>query len=44
MDIWIAVNDTNATKAVAALSDFGMPKEALSKDVDGAREEPVSPN
>lgn len=31
MDIWIAVNDTNAKKVVAALSDFGMPKEALSK-------------
>jgi hypothetical protein len=33
MDIWIAVNDTNAEKAVAALSDFGMPKEALTKEI-----------
>ena len=33
MDIWIAVSDTNATKAVAALSDFGMPKESLSKEL-----------
>jgi hypothetical protein len=33
MDIWIALNYTNAAKAVAALSDFGMPKEELSKEL-----------
>jgi hypothetical protein len=33
MDIWIAVNDANATNVVAALSDFGMPKEALLKEL-----------
>ncbi len=33
MDIWIAVNDANAEKVVAAVSDFGMPKEALSREL-----------
>jgi hypothetical protein len=33
MDIWIAVNEVNAEKVVAAVRDFGMPKEALSKEM-----------
>jgi hypothetical protein len=33
MDIWIAVNDHNAEKVLDAVSDFGMPKEALSKEL-----------
>ncbi len=33
MDIWIAVNDANAEKVVAAVSDFGMPKESLSREL-----------
>ncbi|MBU2053740.1 MAG: hypothetical protein KJ936_00930 [Proteobacteria bacterium] len=31
MDVWIAVNESNAEKMVSVLSDFGMPKKALSK-------------
>ena len=33
MDIWIAVSDANAEKVVAAVSDFGMPKESLSREL-----------
>jgi hypothetical protein len=33
MDIWIAVNDANAEKVVAAVSDFGMPRESLSREL-----------
>jgi len=33
MDIWIAVNETNAARVVSVLWDFGMPKEALSKEL-----------
>jgi len=31
MDIWIAISETNARKTAKVLSDFGMPKEAVSK-------------
>lgn len=33
MDIWIAVNDENASKTVSALIDFGMPGETLKKEI-----------
>jgi len=31
MDIWIAVNESNAEKAAMVLRDFGMPKKEVSK-------------
>lgn len=33
MDIWIAVNDANAKKVAAAVGDFGMPREYISKEL-----------
>lgn len=33
MDIWIAVNEANAEKVAAAVRDFGMPKEILSREM-----------
>jgi len=33
MDIWIAVNEANAEKVAAAVHDFGMPKEILSREM-----------
>jgi len=33
MDIWIAIHETNAAKVAAVLRAFGMPKEALSKEL-----------
>ncbi len=33
MDIWIALNEENASKIAKVLSDFGMPKEAVSKEI-----------
>ncbi len=33
MDIWVAVSESNAQKAAKVLSDFGMPKEAISKEL-----------
>ena len=33
MDIWISVNEANALKSVAVLKDFGMPADALSKEL-----------
>ena len=33
MDIWVSVSDSNARKAVKVLSDFGMPKETLSREL-----------
>jgi len=31
MDIWVAVSEVNAQKTAQVLSDFGMPKEAVSR-------------
>ena len=33
MDIWIAVGEPNAEKAAMVLREFGMPKEAVSKEM-----------
>ena len=33
MDIWIAVHETNAAKIAAVLGEFGMPREAISKEL-----------
>ena len=33
MDIWIAVSEPNAEKAAMVLREFGMPKEAVSKEM-----------
>jgi hypothetical protein len=33
MDIWIAVNHHNAENVLNAVSDFGMPKDALTKEL-----------
>jgi len=33
MDIWVAVNESNAQKAAKVLSDFGMPIEAVSSEL-----------
>ena len=33
MDIWIAIHEANAEKVVDVLRDFGMPKEALLKEL-----------
>jgi predicted nucleotidyltransferase len=33
MDIWVAISKSNAQKTAEALSDFGMPKEAVSKEL-----------
>ena len=33
MDIWIAVDESNAEKAATVLRDFGMPEEAVSKEL-----------
>ena len=33
MDIWVAVSEVNAQKTAQVLSDFGMPKEAVSREL-----------
>jgi hypothetical protein len=33
MNIWVAVSESNAQKAAKVLSDFGMPKEAISREL-----------
>ena len=33
MDIWVAVSEANAQKTAKVLSDFGMPKEAVSREL-----------
>jgi hypothetical protein len=33
MDIWIDISESNALKIEKAFYDFGMPKEAISKEI-----------
>ena len=33
MDVWIALSNSNAQKAATVLRDFGMPKDAVSKEL-----------
>jgi len=33
LDIWIALSETNAEKAVNTLRDFGMPEKEVTKDL-----------
>jgi len=33
MDVWIAVDESNAEKAASVLREFGMPEEAVSKEL-----------
>ena len=33
MDVWIAVSETNAEKIAAAIREFGMPDEQVTKDL-----------
>jgi len=33
MDVWVAVSETNAEKIVAAIREFGMPEDQVTKEL-----------